>query len=97
MAPELANLPEMPDGAWHVWEWYSDLSGARSTGMAVNAISWSDIDAYFRLRRIQPERWEVDAIRALDDAFLASRLDKVNGAVKGAGALKQRMTGKAAD
>lgn len=45
---------------------------------------------------MRPEPWEVQTIRALDDAFLVSRVEETSGSVAGAGALKGRMTGKAA-
>lgn len=51
-------------------------------------ISWADMQAYFGLMKIRPHRWEVDAVRALDDAFLDSR-NKPKSVAKGAGALKQ--------
>lgn len=96
VAPELERLPALPIETAHVWEWYQDLSAARGAGFSINAIAWTDMWAYFDLKRFRPEPWEVQAIRALDDAFLMSRLDETTGAVAGAKTLKNRMTGKAA-
>lgn len=96
VAPELANLPALPDETAHIWHWYCDLSSARGAGFSINAIAWSDIWAYFDLKRMRPEPWEVQTIRALDDAFLVSRIDEATGSVAGAKSLKNRMTGKAA-
>ncbi|OUL98543.1 hypothetical protein A8M77_30955 [Variovorax sp. JS1663] len=96
MAPELASLPELPRETAHIWDWYQDLSGARGAGFSINAISWIDVWAYFQLKRMTPQPWEVQTLRALDEAFLQSRLDETAGTVKGAKHLKNRMTGKAA-
>lgn len=45
---------------------------------------------------MRPEPWEVQTLRALDDAFLQSRLEATTATAKGAKTLKNRMTGKAA-
>jgi hypothetical protein len=96
VAPELKALPEIPFGTTHIWQWFSDLDSKRQAGMAINALSWSDIEAYFRLRRIIPMQWELDAIVKLDNAFLASRYDNTTGRAKGASSLKRQMRGEAA-
>jgi hypothetical protein len=59
--------------------------------MSLEALSWQDIDSYFRLMRVSPHRWEVRAIADLDDAFLASRFSETTGVVRGAKGLKGRM------
>ncbi len=94
-SPELKSLPELPAAAAHVWGWYCDLTAARSAGFQVNPILWADIGAYFRLMDMSPERWEIYAIRDLDNAFLLSRLDKPTQVIHGAKALKNKMTGQA--
>lgn len=93
-APELKDLPEVPSEAAHVWRWFCALGGARGSGMAINPIAWSDMTAFFALAGVKPAGWEVEAIRGLDDAYLLSRTDDKGGVVKGAKALKGRMTGK---
>ena len=55
-----------------------------------------DVWAYFDLKRMRPDPWELQTIRALDDAFLLSRTEEASGTVAGAKTLKNRMTGKAA-
>lgn len=94
VAPELAALPVLPEETAHIWDWYRSLSGARSAGLSINAISWSDMGAYFHLNRIHPDVWEVEALRALDGAFLESRTSKVTSGAKDAGALRGQITGK---
>lgn len=62
--------------------------------MDVSPIAWSDIRAYFELRKIDPKQWEIDAIRLIDEAYLESRADKTaGGVVKGAKAMN-RVAGK---
>jgi hypothetical protein len=96
VAPELQNMPELPRGTEHIWSWYCELDSKRQAGMNVNALSWSDIRAYFDLKRIHPSTWELQALVRLDDAFLASRFDDRVGTVKSADMMKQQMSGKAA-
>lgn len=62
--------------------------------MAMEAISWTDVESYFRLIGVKPMRWELRAITELDAAFIASRFSQKTGVVKGAKALR-RMTGAA--
>lgn len=94
VAEELSNLPSVPFEAAHVWEWFRELSDARQVGMDVSPIAWADISAYFALRRVEPQQWEIDAIRLIDEAYLESRAEKTaGGAVKGAKAMN-RVAGK---
>lgn len=72
-------MPPLPIEAIHVWDWFNDLHARRQAGMTINALSWSDIRAYFQVRRIEPAKWEIDALAQLDDHFLMSRLDKTAG------------------
>jgi len=55
--------------------------------MQLNAVAWSDMFGYFALLGLRPARWEIEAIRSLDDAFMDSRSSSVSGEVKGAKAL----------
>lgn len=95
-APELKALPPLPEETGHIWIWFEDLSSARGAGFTINAISWHDVWAYFDLKRVRPQAWEVQTLRALDDAFLQSRVETTGTAVADSKALKNRMTGKAA-
>lgn len=92
VAPELINLAPIPAEIEYLWDWYLDLAGARTAGFSVNALTWSDVRAYFDLLKISPEAWEVRTIRRIDAAFLASRADNSIGTVKNAGALLTRTT-----
>lgn len=36
------------------------------TGYGINPISWHELDAWSRRRKVEPSQWEVDAIMSLD-------------------------------
>lgn len=56
-----------------LWWTFLSLHKARgSNGMGLNPISFVEIDAWCRLNRTPLDPWEVDVIRALDDAYLES-------------------------
>lgn len=94
IAKELSELPELPSETAHVWDWFGALSNRRGAGFALEPIAWNDMDAFFRLRKIRPMGWEADCIAQLDDAFLASRMGKADGAVSSAKGMKNAMGAK---
>lgn len=53
-----------------VLRWFLDLHTHRAVGMAPCPISWSDLLAYFQLTGERPERWQLDGVFALDEAWL---------------------------
>ena len=67
---ELQDLPRLPEGAEHVWNYYHELSRTRQSGMSVNPISHQEIDAWGRLRGIRLLGWELAAILGIDSVFL---------------------------
>jgi hypothetical protein len=85
-------LPDVPRETEHLWRWFTDLSRRRGAGMAIEALSWPEIDSYCQLMGLKPDRWELRALAELDDAFLSSRLENKVGVVKGAKALRGRLT-----
>lgn len=92
VAPELDNLPVVPEGVEHVWQWFIDLSRAREVGFEdVQVIAWRDMWAYFDLMGIAPERWEVRAIRALDDLYLTVRNSGTTAKAAGAQQLAEAL------
>lgn len=95
VAPELQTLPSVPYETRHLWRWFCDISRARTAGWGVDPISWTDAWSYFRMLRIRPQPWEVEAIRALDDAFIFSRQQKTAGTVRQAGDLRRKLSGSA--
>lgn len=94
VAPELRDVLELPAETAYLWGWFLDLSRARGAGMQLESISWADMDAYLTRMKLDPQRWEIHAVRGLDEAFLKSRADNVSAKAGGAKALKSRMTGK---
>jgi hypothetical protein len=65
--------PEMPIEAAHVWGWFIRLHNTRQSGMGANAITETEIAAFFSNRGMTPLPWEVEALARLDavavDAF----------------------------
>lgn len=78
MAPVEA-APRLPPLAGYLWGIWNELHAARSCGMAPNPISWHEIDAYQRVVGHWLEPWEARAIRAVDDAYIASRANDIAG------------------
>jgi hypothetical protein len=74
IAKELREAPQMSTAVQHVWGWFCDLSRGRTAGMTINAIGWADMRAFFDLIGVKPLRWEISALRRIDDAFIESRL-----------------------
>lgn len=70
--PELGGVPDLPEAAAHVLHWYYDLAGTRTIGMALNPISYTEIQAWCNMTGNRPAPWEVLAIRQIDAAFLQS-------------------------
>lgn len=65
------NAPKLPREMRYLWRTFLSLHRARgSNGFGPNAITWSEMDAYCRLTGTALDPWEVEAIRALDEAFL---------------------------
>jgi hypothetical protein len=68
---ELLDIPEIPQSMVSIWTHFINLHNTRTTGMSgANAITYSDILAYFTLLQEQPEIWEINTIRRLDTAVL---------------------------
>lgn len=96
VAPALKSLAPIPFDVAYLWDWYEAMSQRRTAGFSINAITWSDMQAFYALNQISPEPWEVNTICRIDSAFLASRVDPTVGAasVSSAGALKNTVTAK---
>lgn len=72
MAPKDDGFVFLPPEAGYLWNVWEECHLARSSGMATNPISWSDLEAYVRLSGEALEPWEARAVRAIDDAYLAA-------------------------
>jgi hypothetical protein len=70
--PEELAIGTVPLEAAHVWGWFLRLNSARPSGMGASAIPESEIEAFFRNRKITPMEWEIDALVALDNTALTA-------------------------
>jgi hypothetical protein len=67
---ELVPVKPLP-GTEHVVSIFNELSNARSVGMSGPLpISWTEIKAYVDLTQEPLQRWELSAVRAMDDAYI---------------------------
>lgn len=72
MHPMLADAPVLPDDLRYLWANFLELHSSRGLTMAGPArIGFVDIDAWMRVRGVDLESWELDAIRRADDEYLA--------------------------
>lgn len=65
--------PELPRGAVGAWNAYARLTATRGGGFGPGAITYAEIEAFVRLTGHTLDPWEVEAVRALDDAYLAHK------------------------
>jgi hypothetical protein len=64
--------PELPQDCLHVWSWFLDLHHARASGgMGPAPITYESIVGYAALTGTTLRPWEVHAIKAVDDVWLA--------------------------
>lgn len=67
----LLEPPPFPESGGYLWEWFWDLSaGRRGSPGSADPLTWAEMDAWARLRRLRPAPFEIDILRALDRAFL---------------------------
>jgi hypothetical protein len=68
--PSLDGPPLPPDGE-HVWRWFVALSGGRGgNGFGPNPIGWVDLAAWISLTGIIVRPAELEAIMAVDRAWM---------------------------
>ncbi len=66
--------PELPADGSHIWQWFLELSAGRgSNGFGPDPISWLDLLAWMALTGTITRPAEIDAIMALDRAWLVAR------------------------
>jgi hypothetical protein len=75
MPAEGINPVEFPEILDQLWLWFLDLNSSRSGGMGPGPITYPDMQAYFRLMRIDPEPWQVGVIKRMDGIALESMRD----------------------
>jgi hypothetical protein len=65
------ETPEVPPAGQRVWGIFLDLNATRgSSGFGPLPIAYSEIESWSRLRREPVRSFELDIIRALDEAML---------------------------
>ena len=73
MPQQLADIPELPRLAVHVWSWFLELDSSRgNSGFSHFPITYADLKAWQEMTRIRLEPWEVSALRRLDAAYIKS-------------------------
>jgi hypothetical protein len=60
----------VPPEVGYLLEWFFSLVGLHTSGMSVNPLQPTEVEAWFRLMGIVPSPWEVDTIFRMDAAFL---------------------------
>lgn len=71
MPQELQNLVELPQSCWEAWTWFIRMHSKRSSGaFSVNPISYTEMQAFFSLHDIVPEKWELELISQWDGVAL---------------------------
>lgn len=72
---ELDEIPKCPQATLYLWNYFLKLDAKRqSNGFGVLPLLISEMEAWFRLRRIKLDHWELDALDRLDTLYLASRV-----------------------
>lgn len=70
------KAPALPPEAVHLWDTFLELTRRRhGNGFAPLPITHQDIRAWSELKQWPLAPWEIDAILALDDAFLSAQAD----------------------
>jgi hypothetical protein len=72
VAPKDDGFVFLPPEAFYLWEAWEELHATRSSGMASNPITWTEIYAYQRCTGDRLIHWEARAVRAIDDAYMAA-------------------------
>ncbi len=63
----------------HVWAWFWELNGARSSnGFGYDPVSYIEIKAWSELVQANPQDWEIRMIKAMDSTFLAETNKRAN-------------------
>lgn len=76
--PAELDGPELPADGSHIWAWFLELSTGRgSNGFGPDPISWLDLLAWTALTGMITRPAEIDAIMALDRAWLLAQTDHI--------------------
>lgn len=77
--PPALDGPALPSAVEHLWDWFVELNAARgSTGFGPAPLGYAEIRAWAALTDRQPSPWEVETLKTLDEAWLASLADSAS-------------------
>lgn len=75
--PDQLKPMDIPPAIIYIWIWFCQLSGGRGYSEAgAMPLSFSEIQAWAELTRMEPMAWEVEAVKALDRVFLTEAMKK---------------------
>ena len=68
--PDQLNFPPIPYELEYIWDWWLELQKTRPNGMQAGHITYSEVDRWSFLLKINVDPFEVRCIMALDSVFL---------------------------
>lgn len=74
MPDQLADMPELPELCEHVWTYFVELHGERPGDAKITS---SGIMDWQQIEGIRLKRWEIRAIRLIDNTWMQSRAKNV--------------------
>lgn len=74
--PPQLDLPPIPFELQHIWDWWEDLDATRQRGLATNPITYTEIERWAFLLKINLDPFEVRCIMALDSAYMACHAEQ---------------------
>jgi hypothetical protein len=70
---QLQEEPELSGMLVYLWEWFIELHKARAgNGFGMNPISWAEFYSWQSMTGNRLRRWELLALRAMDNAALST-------------------------
>ena len=72
MPPQL-DFPPIPYELDHIWNWWIELDKTRQVGMEECSITYSEIESWSRLLKIDVTPFEVQCLIGIDSLAAASR------------------------
>lgn len=77
--PDPRLMSRVPRAVLALWDAFLTLHSARPAGMVAGAIPSSELLAWQQLQGVQLSAWEVDTLRAMDQAALAVAAENNKG------------------